>query len=126
MSSIYCVLHICRSNILISKHGEARICDLGFSITLPERMKGKTLVTMANNLPFPAIVGYMPPEYYIGRVVVTSQQEVFMESFLKSCPCIYRLHDSKSTLRMRMPNQLHPLSLFSEHTLKYSIHWPFM
>ena len=57
----------CSSNILISKHGEGLICDFGFSITLPERRKGKTLVTAAKNLPIPATVGYMPPEYCEGK-----------------------------------------------------------
>ena len=67
MSSIHSASHIYRSNILISKHGEAKICDFGFSITLPERKKGKTLVTVAKNIPLAATIGYMPPEYYEGR-----------------------------------------------------------
>ena len=55
------------SNILISQQGEGKICDFGFSITLPERRGGKTLVTAAKNMLIPATIGYLPPEYYEGR-----------------------------------------------------------
>ena len=46
---------------------KAKICDFGFSIELPERIGGKTLITAAAQLGLPGTLGYQPPEYNEGR-----------------------------------------------------------
>jgi serine/threonine protein kinase len=64
------VVYLLRSNILLDEHLTAKLADFGFSIQLPEKKAGKTLITATDGLP--ATDGYRPPEYADGKYSLLS------------------------------------------------------